>query len=100
METPTATCACDGAGIARIPAAKTNKRIKRAIRIIFTFLAFAGLSRVSVLGGSLPLKTTLYMKHRATLKVAINGSKAYKKNNLEAESRLDFLTPEVRIGYC
>jgi hypothetical protein len=40
------------------------------------------------------------MKPRATTKVASNGSKTHKKNNLEATDRFDFLTAEVRIGYC
>ena len=41
-EMPTATCAGDGTGIARIPAASRSERMKRAIRMMFTFLACAG----------------------------------------------------------
>jgi len=55
METPTATCAWDGAGIAMIPAARANKKMKRAIRMILTFLALAGFP-VSVPGGLCQLR--------------------------------------------
>ena len=69
IETPTATCAWDGAGIAKIPAARTKKKMKRAIRMFFTSLAFDGFP-VSVQGGSWPLETTHYVKPGAMPKVA------------------------------
>jgi hypothetical protein len=48
--------------------------MKRAIRMIFTFLAFVGFP-VSVQGGSWPLETTHHVKPGAIPKVASDVSK-------------------------
>src|SRR5215471_11790647 len=99
METPTATCAWDGAGNAKIPAARTRKRTKRAIRMILTFLAFCWaflrLQRVAFAS-----QATHWMKPGTAPKVASILSKACRKNSLAGDRLSVFLVERCLSDNC